>query len=72
MTGKYILPEKDLLDKDATMKRLEYSPLGKELTAQTDITKKQHQKLDNTCELDKTNKWIKTKNQHLKTIVNQI
>ena len=56
MTGKYILPEKDLLDKDATMKRLEYSPLGKELTAQTDITKKQHQKLDNTCELDKTNK----------------
>ena len=35
LTGKDILPEKDLLEKAATMKRFEYSPLGKELKAQT-------------------------------------
>ena len=35
------------------MKRLEYSSLGKELKAQTDIAKKQHKKLDNTYEFDK-------------------
>ena len=32
------------------MKRFEYSPLGKELKAQTDISKKKLQKLDNTDE----------------------
>ena len=32
------------------MKRFEYLPLGKELKAQTDISKKQLQKLDNTDE----------------------
>ena len=53
MTGKYILPEKDLLDKAATMKILEYWPLGKEFKAQTDITKEQHQKLEDTFEFDK-------------------
>ena len=31
---------KDLLEKAVTIKRLEYSPLGKELKAQTDIAKK--------------------------------
>ena len=51
------------------MKRFECSPLGKELKAQTDIAKKQYQKLDDTFEFDKI---IKNKNQHLKTIVNQI
>ena len=40
LTGKDVLPEKDLLEKVATMKRLEYSPLGKELKVQTDIAKK--------------------------------
>ena len=29
LTGKDVLPEKDLLGKAATMKRFEYSPLGK-------------------------------------------
>ena len=29
MTGKDVLPEKDLLEKAAAMKRLEYSMLGK-------------------------------------------
>ena len=36
-----------MLEKAAALKRFEYLPLGKELKAQTDIAKKQHQKLDN-------------------------
>ena len=53
MTGKNVLPEKYLLEKAATMKRFEYSTLGKELKAQPDIAKKQYQKLDDTYEFDK-------------------
>ena len=41
LTGKDVLPEKDLLQKAATIKRFECLPLGKELKAQTDIAKKQ-------------------------------
>ena len=39
LAGKDVLPEKDLLQKAATTKRFEYSLLGKELKAQTDIGK---------------------------------
>ena len=53
MTSKDVLAQKDLLEKAATMKRFEFSPLGKKLKAQTDIAKKQYQKLDNTYEFDK-------------------
>ena len=52
MTVKDVLPEKDLLEKAAAMKRFEYFPLGKELKAQTDIAKKQYQKLDDTSEFN--------------------
>ena len=52
-TGKVVLPEKELLEKATTIKRFEYSPLGKELETQTDSAKKQYQKLDNTYEFDK-------------------
>ena len=31
LTNKNVLPEKDLLEKAAALKRFEYSPLGKEL-----------------------------------------
>ena len=37
LTGKDILPEKDLLEKAVTLKRFEYSLSGKEWNAQTDI-----------------------------------
>ena len=40
--------------KAATMKSFDYSPLGKELKAQTDLAKKQYQKLGDTYEFDKT------------------
>ena len=42
-----------MLEKAATMKRFEYLPLGKELKAQTDLAKKQYQKLDDAFKLDK-------------------
>ena len=48
----YVLPEKDLLEEAATMKKFEYSSLGKELKAQTDITKKQYQVLNNFFKYD--------------------
>ena len=53
LTDKDVLPAKDLLEKAATMKRFEYSPLGKELKAQTDIAKKQYQKLGDSIGFDK-------------------
>ena len=57
LTGKDFLSEKDLLEKAATMKRLEYMPLGKELKAQTDIEKKQYQGSNKAfiCNKDNTN-----------------
>ena len=42
-----------MLGKPATMKRLEYSLLRKELKSQTDIAQKQYQRLDDTYEFDK-------------------
>ena len=49
-----------MLQKAATMKAFEYSPLGKGLKGQTDIAKKQYQKLDDTYEFDKVIKKEKT------------
>ena len=43
-----------MLKKAATIKRLEYSPLGKKLKAQIDISKKQYQGLDKIYEFDET------------------
>ena len=51
--SKKVLPEKELLEKAAIMKRFEFSPLGKELKGQTDIAKQQYQKLYDTYEFDK-------------------
>ena len=46
MTGKDVLPEKDLLGNAVTMKRFKYSLIGKELKVQTNIGKKQYKELD--------------------------
>ena len=46
ITGKDLLPEKDLLEKTVTIKRSEYFLLGKELKAKTGIAKKQYQELN--------------------------
>ena len=39
LTSKNVLPEKDLLEKAATIKRSEYFPLGKKFKARTDTAK---------------------------------
>ena len=67
-TSKDVLTKKELLGKAATVKRVEYYPLGKELKTQTDISNKQYQGL---------NKFLKSKEkekkkQHLKSIINHI
>ena len=59
MTGKDVLSENDLLEKAATIEIFEYSLLGKELKAKTEIVKKQYQKLDNTHPFDKIIRKIK-------------
>ena len=64
MTVRDVLPEKELLEKAARIKRVEYSPLGKELKSQTDTGKKQYQRLDNTFEFDKTIKREKKTDQN--------
>ena len=52
MTGKDVLPEQDLLEKAAAIKRFEYSLLGKELEKQTRVAENQYQKFDNSLEFD--------------------
>ena len=46
LTGKDVLPEKDLLEKAATIKRFEYSTLCSELRKQSSVAEKQYQKLE--------------------------
>ena len=42
LSGKDVLPEKDFLEKVATIKRFEYSPLGSELKKETSIGREQY------------------------------
>ena len=42
-----------MLENTTAIKRFEYSPLGKELKAQTSAAEKQYQKLDKVFESDK-------------------
>ena len=58
LTGKDVLSEKDLLENAATIKRFEYSPLGKAFEKQTNVIKK-HTEVINKKE-DKRNKLLKT------------
>ena len=53
LTGKDVLPEKYWLEIAATLKRFEYSPLGKELKKQTNVEEKQYRKFDNAFEFNK-------------------
>ena len=54
LTGKDVLPEQELVEKAATMKRFKHLPLGKESKVQTDIAKKQYQTLYKIYEIDET------------------
>ena len=55
LTDEGVYWKKDLLEKAATAKRFEYSPLGSELKKQADITKKQYPGIDKVYEFDKDN-----------------
>ena len=58
MTGRDVLPENELLEKAATLKRFEYSPLGKAFEKQTNVITKQTEVINK--KEDKRNKFLKT------------
>ena len=62
MTGKNVLPEKDLVEKSASIKGFEYSSLDKELKKGASVAEKQYQKLGNAFESNKKEEY-KTKNK---------
>ena len=66
MTGKDVLPEQDLLEKAAAIKRFEYSLLGKELEKQNIVAENQYQKFDNSLEFDNA---IKKPPQNMKNTI---
>ena len=53
LNGKVVLPEKDFLEKAATIKRFDHSPLGSEMKKQTDSAKKEYQGLGKIHRFDK-------------------
>ena len=61
-TGEDVLPEKELLEKAASVKRFEHSLLGKELKKQPSVAEKQYQKFGNAFEFNKKEEG-KTKKQ---------
>ena len=59
MTGKDVLPGKDLLEKVATKKRYEYLSLGKQLKSETVIAKMKKEELDKNLFLKRIiKKWM--------------
>ena len=52
LTGEGVVPEKDLPEKVATIKRFEYLPLSKELKTQASVAEKQYQKLNKFFKYD--------------------
>ena len=63
MTRKDVLPKKDLLEKAATMKRFEYSSLGKNMKKQTSVTEKQYQSFDKVFNQDEKEESVKIKEE---------
>ena len=66
--SRYVLLEKDLLEKDAAIKRFEYSSLRSDLKKQVDIVEKQYQGLNKFFKPDKIEKPIKIKKEESVTI----
>ena len=63
MTGKDVLPEKDLLEKFEAIKKFEYSLLGKESEKQTSVGEKQYKKFNNAFESNKKEEEKKRRSQ---------
>ena len=53
--GKVVLPEKELLERVAALKKFEYSPLAKELKKQTSVAEMQYQNFDKVFKPDEIN-----------------
>ena len=68
MTGKHVLPEKDLLEIAAALKRFEYLPLSKELKKQTSVAEKQYQDFDKVINYDEIEEPVKTEKEEPLTI----
>ena len=64
LTGKYVLLEKDLLEKPAAINKFEYSPLDKQMKKKTRDAGKQYQKFDNAFESNKKEE-VKTKTKRV-------
>ena len=71
MTGKIVLPEKDLSEKAAAIKKFEYSPLGKELKEQASVEEKEYQKFDSAFDSNR-NQQDKTKNKESRVGLNLV
>ena len=63
MTGKDVLPEKDLLEKFEAIKKFEYSLLGIESEKQTSVGEKQYKKFNNAFESNKKEEEEKRRSQ---------
>ena len=63
LTGKDVLPEKDLLEKADKMKRFEYSPLGNSLKKQISLAEKHYQDFDNVFNHDENEQPVKIKGE---------
>ena len=55
-TEKDVLPENDLLERAAALKRFKYSPLRKALKKQVSVVEKQYQKLESNKKEEKIRK----------------
>ena len=67
MTGKDVLPNKDLLEKTATKKRFEYYRSGKKLKRQNRVAEKKYQSFDKVFNHDKKEEPVKIKKEELLT-----
>ena len=63
LTGRDVLPEKDLLGKAAALKRFEYSLLGKELKKETSVAEKHFQIFDKIFNYDEREEPVKIKKE---------
>ena len=63
LTGKGILPERNLLEKAAALKRFEYSPLGKELKKQASVGEKCYQSFAKVFNHDEKEEPVKIKKE---------
>ena len=58
LTVKDVLPEKDLLEKAATMKRFEYLSLGKELKTETGNAKNERYQVSNSITISEIRRYL--------------